>query len=348
MTLLYVLLALVITLPITAPSYYSKKNLSGSLLCVVIAVTSWFLGRLLPLAGGAVVALLLGMLLANFQIVPGICKAGISATSKRILQTAVVLLGFQMNLSHVFTLGGQGLILICATLLTSVVIAYMLGKALNVHTNEKILIGVGTAICGGSAIAAVSPVIKAKESEIATAISTIFLFNVLAVLVFPIFGNLLSMSDLRFGMWCGAAINDTSSVVAAAYTYSDAAGNTATVVKLTRTLMIIPATFLLAIYYSKKEEKRGSFKMMKVFPWFVVGFIVACIMNTVGFIPPHLTALWGSMGKFFVVIAMAAIGLSTNLRELISHGRRPIILGCCCSVAVAVISILIQTLLGIV
>ena len=345
--ILYALLALIITLPITTTSYYNKKNIPGALLCLALAIAAWVLGRLLPLAGGAVIAILLGMLLANFWHYPEKLKAGISATSKRVLQTAIVLFGFQMNLKHVLALGGQGLILICTSIATSLLLAYSIGKAMRIRTNEQILVGIGTAICGGSAIAAIAPVIKAEESEVATAISTIFLFNVIAVFIFPLAGHILSMSELRFGMWCGSAINDTSSVVAAAFSYGDTAGSTATVVKLTRTLMIIPAAFILALKQAKKEGGKGGFKMGKVFPWFVAAFLLACIINSINIIPAELSAFWGSMGKFCIMMAMAAIGLNTNLRELLSRGKKPLILGGCCSLAVAIVSLLVQALLGI-
>ena len=318
------------------------------LLALLIATASWFLGRLFPIVGGAVIALLAGMVFAHFLNPPAICKAGLSTTSKRVLQTAIVLLGFQMNLSYVLNLGGQGLVLIGATITVAVLLSWLVGKALQINTNEQILIGIGTAICGGSAIAAVAPVIKANERETATAISTIFLFNVLAIFIFPFIGHLLTMTDIRFGMWCGAAINDTSSVVAAAYSYSDPAGHTATVVKLTRTLMIIPAALILALYQTKKEGGAAHVSIIKIFPWFVVGFLFACVINTVGLVPTQVSALWGGMGKFCIMMAMAAIGLHTNVRELIRHGQKPLLLGCCCSVAVAAISFFMQLLLGII
>ena len=344
--ILYVLLALLITVPVTTIGYYHRKNLPGALLCLVLAISAWFMGRLLPLAGGAVIAILFGMLLANFWTYPEFFKPGISATSKRILQTAIVLFGFQMNLGHVLALGGQGLALIGAAITTSLLLAYAAGKAMRIRANEQILIGVGTAICGGSAIAAIAPVIKAEESEVATAISTIFLFNVMAVFIFPFFGRLLFMSDLRFGMWCGSAINDTSSVLAAAFSYSDAAGSTATVVKLTRTLMIIPMAFILAFRQAKKEGGQGGFKLSKVFPWFVAGFLLACLVNSISLVPAYVSAFWGNMGKFCIMMAMAAIGLNTNLRDLLRHGRKAILLGGCCSFAVAMVSLLVQFLLG--
>jgi len=318
-------------------------------LCLAMAVPAWLLGELVPVAGGAVFGILLGMLLANFWHYPAGFRPGIKDTSKRVLQAAIVLFGFRMNLSHVLSLSGQAFLLVIASIATALLAACIVGRLMGLGDNEKVLIGVGTAICGGSAIAAAAPVIKASEKEVARAISTIFLFNVLAVFVFPLVGHLMQMSDLRFGMWAGSAINDTSSVVAAGYSYSDAAGSVATVVKLTRTLMIIPVTFILALRQSKKEHNPGGdFALGRSFPWFVAAFLLACVLNTSGIIPAEMAASWGDLGKFCIVIAMVAIGLSTNLKELVLHGKKPILLGFCCSSAVVLVSLILQKLLGIV
>jgi len=169
----------------------------------------------------------------------------------------------------------------------------------------------------------------------------------LAVFIFPLAGHALSMSALRFGLWCGSAINDTSSVVAAAFSYSDAAGHTATVVKLTRTLMIIPIVFILTLRQAKKEGGQGGFKLSKIFPWFVVAFLLACIVNTMNVVPSQMGTFWGNMGKFFILTAMAAIGLNTNLRDLLSRGKKAVLLGACCSVAVTLVSLFTQFLLGV-
>jgi uncharacterized integral membrane protein (TIGR00698 family) len=345
--ILYVVAALIITLPITTPGYYSSKNFLGIMLCLALAVLSWFLGQLLPIAGGAVIGILFGILLANFWRYPDIFKPGIKDTGKRILQAAVVMLGFQMNFGKVMEMGGQSLILIFVSITAALLTAYFIGKAMGVAYNEKVLIGVGTAICGGSAIAATAPIIKASDKEVVSAISTIFLFNVIAVFVFPFIGNLSGMSDTHFGMWAGAAINDTSSVVTAAYTYSDNAGNVATIVKLTRTLMIIPVTFFLALLQSKKEAASGGFKLQNALPLFVIGFLIASVINTVGVIPVDVVTFWGKMSRFFIVIAMVAIGLCTNLKELVQHGKKPLLLGLCCSVVIAIVSVTLLGSLGI-
>ena len=334
-------IALLITLPITGRVYYSSKNLPGALLCLTLAIPAWLLGRLFPVAGGPVIGILMGMLLAQLWRAPEACKPGVKETGKRVLQTSIVLFGFQMNLAHVADIGGQAIVMLLAVVAVALILARLIGSLLGLPSNEWTLIGVGTAICGGSAIAATAPVIKADDKQVASAISIIFLFNVIAVFVFPAVGHLIGMDDQSFGMWAGAAINDTSSVVAAGYSYSEAAGNTATVVKLTRTLMIIPITFALALRQSKLTQDGGKFSLRKIFPWFVAGFLAACVVNTAGVIPAQAAAFWGEMGRFLIVVAMVGIGLGVNLRELICNGKKPLLLGLCLCAAVVSVSLAI-------
>jgi uncharacterized integral membrane protein (TIGR00698 family) len=345
-TVLYVIIGMIITLPIATTGLYAKKNLPGVALCLVIALPAWLLGRWVGVVGGAVFGILIGMLLANFWRCPDILKPGIQTASKRILQSAVLLLGFSMNFGDVLRLGGQTIILIVAVVACVLLAAFIIGKRLKAPVSENILIGIGTAICGGSAIAAAAPVIKASDKAVATAISTIFLFNVAAVFIYPAIGSIIAMDANHFGIWAGLAINDTSSVLAAADTYGSGAVESAAVVKLTRTLMIIPVTIILAIIQSKKDTGgRSEIKILKAFPWFVAGFVAASIIKTVdtalgGIIPAGMTAFWGStMSRYLIVSAMVAIGLSTNVTQLIRHGKKPIILGLLCSITVATVSI---------
>ena len=229
------------------------------------------------------------------------------------------------------------------TLASTFLAAFLFGKLLKIDSNTNVLIGVGTAICGGSAIAATAPVIRAKDEEVARAISTIFLFNVIAAFLFPVLGHTLQMSDAQFGLWAGTAVNDTSSVVAAGYTFSNAAGDLAVIVKLTRTLMIIPVTLALAFYTSKKQAGQGSsYQLSKIFPWFVLGFVAASVMNTFLPLPPQVSTALTSAGKFMIVMAMAAIGLNTNLVRLVKSGWKPIILGFGCWAVLSVASLAVQ------
>ncbi len=297
------------------------------LLALLIAGIGFWLGRQIPVIGGAVFSILLGILLASVWRRPSYLEPGIRFTSKYILQLAVILLGFEMNIAQVLAVGSQSLWVILITLTAAFLTAFFAGRLLKIERNLKVLIGMGTAICGGSAIAAAAPAIRAKDEEVSYAISTIFMFNVLAVFLFPPLGRLLGLSDLGFGMWAGTAVNDTSSVVAASYAFSDAAGNFATVVKLTRSLMIVPLTLILALVYARDGRESGSFSFVKVFPWFVVGFLLAAIIRTAGWLPLELTKTLALLGKFLIMAAMAAIGLNTNIQRFIKAGPKALALG---------------------
>jgi uncharacterized integral membrane protein (TIGR00698 family) len=344
------------------------KVAPGILLCLLIAVPAWILGNVWPIVGSPVFGILMGMLitllLPNLLAVPRVfgdrqafrLEDGVKYTSKKLLQYSIILLGFGMNLYHVVRVGGQSLYVIVFTLTASFVTAYFVGKIMNLDAKVTTLIGVGTSICGGSAIAATAPVISAKDEDVAHAISTIFLFNILAVFIFPSLGMILGLSDQGFGMWAGTAINDTSSVVAAGTAWSDAVGNNnalafATIVKLTRTLMIVPITLVLAVYTARQARKNpqqatgGKFHFAKVFPWFVLGFVFAAVINTAVDSAPLFARLVVA-GKFMIVMAMAAIGLNTNLKKLLTNGFKPVFLGVCCWSAVAVASLAVQRITG--
>ncbi|MDO4541421.1 MAG: YeiH family protein [Bacillota bacterium] len=329
-----------------------NSKIKGILFCFVLAIPSFFLGRRFPIIGGPVFGILLGMIVAYWRR-PEALNEGIKYTSKKILQYSIILLGFGMNLFDVFRVGAHSLIVMVFTLAAAFLTAYFVGKALKLHGNVPILIGVGTAICGGSAIAATAPVIKASDKEMAFSISTIFLFNVAAVFIFPALGHLMGMDDTNFGMWAGTAINDTSSVVAAGYAYSDAAGDYATIVKLTRTLMIVPITLALAFWVTKKAKTegaagKGDYSVKKIFPWFVLGFLGASIVVTVVSGVTESTGMASAfefltqIGKYCIIMAMTAIGLNTKINELVKNGVRPIVLGLCCWFAVAVVSLICQ------
>lgn len=338
--------------------FFETKMLAGILTCLIIAVPAWLLGKAFPIIGGPVFGILFGMILAFIRR-PELLDSGIKFTSKYILQYSIILLGFEMNLFNVIKVGGQSLMVMIFTLTSSFITAYLVGKALKIDGNTTTLIGVGTSICGGSAIAATAPVIRAKDEDVAQAISTIFLFNIIAVFIFPPLGHLLGLSDTGFGMWAGTAINDTSSVVAAGASWSSAAGNNtalafATIVKLTRTLMIVPITLVLAVYTTRKIKRESaaggdgenSFSIVKVFPWFVLGFVFTAILNTFLPIPDGVSEALVQIGKFMIVMAMTAIGLNTNLKKLLTNGLKPICLGLCCWFVVAVVSLVVQHFIG--
>ena len=344
-----------------------KKFLPGIIFCFIFGMPAWFLGNMFPIVGSPVIGIIFGMLVTMFF--PKILSAklfanvfneaafedGVKYTSKKILQYSIILLGFSMNLFHVLKVGTESLSIIIITLTASFTTAYFVGKMLGLDGKMTTLIGVGTSICGGSAIAATAPVIKAKDADVAHAISTIFLFNIIAVFIFPALGAAFGMSDIGFGMWAGTAINDTSSVVAAGAAWSNMVGNDkalayATIVKLTRTLMIVPITLVLAFFTARNAKKElasaDSFSIASVFPWFVLWFLVTAVINTF-FELGTASAIFVIIGKYMIVMAMVAIGLNTDLKKLIRNGFKPIFLGVCCWSAVAVVSLLVQRIIGI-
>lgn len=333
-----------------------RRNGPGILACLCIAVPAWFLGRTFEVVGGPVFAILLGMVMALFWKEQGRARAGITFTSKKILQLAVVLLGFGMNLSSVAKVGAQSLPIILSTITTSLVAAFVLHKLLHMDAKISTLIGVGSSICGGSAIAATAPVIGADDEEIAQSISVIFLFNVLAALTFPTLGGMLGLSNEGFGLLAGTAVNDTSSVTAAAAAWDGIHGSntldTAAIVKMTRTLAIIPITLVLAFLRTRQEEKsvRGTgvtVSLKEIFPWFVLFFVLASVVTTLLPLPAAVTGFLKSASKFFIVMAMAAIGLNTDVVKLVKTGGKPILMGATCWVCIALVSLGMQHLLGI-
>ena len=338
-----------------------KKTAPGLLLCLILAVPSWLLGRAFPVIGGPVFAILAGMVVTMILRDKSRYQAGIAFTSKKILQYAVILLGFGLNLSEIAKVGALSLPIICTTITVSLVIAFVLRKRLAMPNNISVLVGVGSSICGGSAIAATAPVIGADDEEIAQSISVIFLFNILAALFFPTLGSLLGMSNDGFGLFAGTAINDTSSVTAAASTWDTLHGTGgavleyATIVKLTRTLAIIPITLALAFWRTWQVKRggsvsNGSFDLKRIFPFFILFFVLASVITTVATMAgadPALFQPFKELSKFFIVLAMAAIGLNTDLIKLIRTGGKPIFMGACCWAGITAASLLMQHLEGL-
>lgn len=342
---------------------FIKNNWKGILLCLIIAVPSWFVGKQFPIIGGAVIAILAGMIVSLFVKQQGSFAAGIKFTSKKILQWAVVLLGFGLNLSVVLETGKQSLPIIISTISTSLIIAFILCKVMHIPSKISTLVGVGSSICGGSAVAATAPVIDADDEEVAQAISVIFFFNVLAALIFPTLGKLIGFdtgSGEAFGIFSGTAVNDTSSVTACASTWDSMWGlgsetlDTAVMVKLTRTLAIIPITLVLALVRTHKEKKNAQegtrVNIKKIFPFFILYFIAASIITTIAVecgVKASFFAPIKDLSKFFIVLAMAAIGLNTDIVKLVKTGKKPLVMGFCCWVGIACVSLLMQHVLGL-
>lgn len=331
---------------------FLKTTGPGLLIAAGLAVLAAFLGKLLPLVGGPVFGIILGIVMGNLLEKPRSISKGLGFASKTILQGAIIALGGGLSLTQVYTVGLSSFYVMVFTLSTAFIVAYGLGRLMSIPLKLTSLIGMGTAICGGSAIAAISPIIEAEDQEIAYSISTVFLFNIVAVLIFPPLGHLLGFSNQAFGLWTGTAVNDTSSVVAAGYAYSNAAGAYATIVKLTRTTMIIPISLIFAAIVAikkKREAKRSNevnYRFKRIFPWFILWFLIASLFKTIGIINGPISGILTEIGKFMIIIALSAIGLNSDLKKLMKTGFRPMLLGLIVWASVAAVSLLVQYITG--
>ena len=330
----------------------------GFALAIVIAFCASFIEGLLPvhLIGASVIALFIGMFL-NPHIKSPVFKTGITFTSKKVLKFAIILLGASLNVQTVLTVGKLSLSVMCFTLLTCFGGGYLVGKALGLDWKLSNLISAGTGICGGSAIAAIAPVIDAEDRDIAYAMSATFLFDMAMIVLFPIMGRFLGLSDMAYGLWAGTAVNDTSSVVAAGYAFSEAAGDFATMVKLTRTLAIIPTVLIFALINARLKRKNAAgvgnvtgekVNVTSLLPWFILFFLLLSVINSFGFIPTEVSTGAKSLSKFLMVGALAAIGLNTSFSEMKKAGIAPMVHGFIISLLVVLVAIGVEWCMGIV
>ena len=335
----------------------NKENIKGIIFCLLMAIPAWFLGKIMPIIGGPVFSILIGILVAGLlKDGKKTFQPGINFVSKKVLQYAVILLGFGLNLQMIIRVGKISIPIIISTIATSLIVSYILCRALNIPRKISILVGVGSSICGGSAIAATAPVVDADSDEIAQAISVIFFFNIIAALIFPILGDILGLSNSGFAVFAGTAINDTSSVTAAASSWD-------TIVKLTRTLAIIPITFCLSLYETKKSgvQEGKKINFLAMLPRFILYFILCSIITSLfdlaigkGVITGRSAsmvtgffALMKKVSKFFIVMAMGAIGLNTNIVKLIKTGGKPLLLGATCWISIILVSLGMQFVTGL-
>ena len=335
---------------------YIKKYTPGIILTVVVAIAANFISEFVPgkLISAGVFSLLLGMVINPLISDNNIYEKGTGFVSKRILKFSIILMGATLSFNQVIQVGKYSLIVMSFTLLAAFGGGYYLGKLFKMDWKLSGLISAGTGICGGSAIAAIAPTINAKNKDIAYAISATFIFDVIMVVLFPIAGKYFGMSDLGYGLWAGTAVNDTSSVVAAGYAFSDAAGNFSLIVKLTRTLSIVPAVLIFSFINeklklkNKKENniKKDNLKLNKIFPWFIMMFLVMVGIKSTGVISDVASIKISTISKFFMVMSLGAIGLKTNFKEVSKSGFMPMLHGFIISALVVVVSFVVQMFMG--
>ena len=312
-----------------------KKLTPGLLLSICVAIVAIFLSGLIPgdIIGATVMALLVGMALNPILNKYDKFNQGVDFAGKIILRVGIILMGVNMNFSEVLNVGKYALFVMIFTMGTAFAVGNLIGKIFKMDWKITNLLSISTAICGGSAVATVGPVIKAKDEDIAYVISATFIFDVITVVAFPWIGLALGMSDTGFGVWAGTAVNDTSSVVAAGYAFSEAAGNIAVIVKLTRTMFIIPFVLIFS-FISERVEARSNIKqgptpinIKKIFPYFIILFLGVVLLRSTGIIPSNIVPSLSKVSKFCMIMALSAIGLKTSYKDIRNIGPKPMILG---------------------
>lgn len=334
------------------------KLVPGFAAALIIAAISKLIESILPihLIGASVIALFIGMIINHFWKPNDTFSVGLKFTSKKILKFAIILLGASLNIKIVLEVGKMSLCVMAFTLFTCFGVGYFVGRALKINWKLSNLISAGTGICGGSAIAAIAPVIDADDSDIAYAMSATFLFDMAMIVLFPIMGQAMGLSDMAYGLWAGTAVNDTSSVVAAGYAFSEAAGDFATMVKLTRTLSIIPTVIAFALINARIKRKaagaggeavKAKLGLTKIIPWFILGFLALAVINSFGVIPQAVSSGMKDVSKFLMVSALAAIGLNTSFKDMKKSGFAPMLHGFIISALVVVVAIAVEYFMGI-
>jgi len=321
---------------------------------IILAGFATVLGHAIPVVGAPVFAIMGGVTASLLRPVPAVVRPGLGFAGKAVLQGSIVVLGTALSFRQVITTGSASAPIMIGSLAIALVGAALIGRLMGVGRDLRTLIGVGTAICGASAIAATDAVISATEADVSYSIATIFTFNIAAVLTFPGLGHLLGMTPHAFGQWAGTAINDMSSVVAAGSVFGHGATSTAIVVKLARTLMIIPITLGISLRRSRRgcagpdgdSPRSLGAHVLGSFPMFIAWFLLAVTLNTVGLVPRTWHPGLSTLAQLMITTALAAIGLSTKMTDIRRAGTRPLALGGVLWLLVATASLCLESLSG--
>ena len=336
--------------------------LPGLITALIIAAVARWIEGLLPIhmIGASVIAMFIGIVINAIKKPTAVFVPGIKFTSKKVLKFAIILLGASLNISTILEVGKFSLAVMVFTLLTCFGVGYFTGKWLGLNWKMSNLISAGTGICGGSAIAAIAPTIDAEDIDVAYAMSATFLFDMAMIVLFPIMGRAIGMSAEAFGIWAGTAVNDTSSVVATGYAFSEEAGDFATMVKLTRTLAIIPTVLTFALIQMRLKRKealasginekeiKANFSFTKIFPWFILGFLAMSVVASLVAIPVEVVSGTKTVSKFLMVCALAAIGVNTSFKDMKKAGIKPMIHGFIISALVVIVALVVEMAMGLV
>jgi len=327
----------------------------GVAICFAVAGLSVFVEKLIPgeLLGASIIALFMGTIINSF-FHPSWIKPALKFTSKKILKGAIILLGATLSVNTIMSVGKMTFFVMIFTFAMCFGGGFFIRKLFGLNWKLSNLISAGTGICGGSAVAAIAPVIDADDKDIAFAMSSTFLFDMVMIALYPLMGKALGMSDIAYGIWAGTSVNDTASVVASGYAFSEVAGDFATMVKLTRTIAIIPTVLVFAYISTRikqKELKAASggqkVNMTKIIPWFIGGFLLLAILNSIGCIPVAASGIIKGTSKFLMVTALAAIGLGTSITDFKKAGLKPMFYGITIDTLVTITALIVIWCMGL-
>ncbi|MBR2405879.1 MAG: putative sulfate exporter family transporter [Clostridia bacterium] len=328
---------------------------AGVAICFAVAGLSVLVEKLIPgeLLGASIVALFMGTIINSF-FHPAWIKPALKFTSKRILKVAIILLGASLSINTIMSVGKMTFFVMIFTFAMCFGGGYFVRKIFGLNWKLGNLISAGTGICGGSAIAAIAPVIDAEDKDIAFAMSSTFLFDMVMIALYPLMGRALGLSDIAYGIWAGTSVNDTASVVASGYAFSEIAGDFATMVKLTRTIAIIPTVLVFAYVGTriKQKELKAASKgqkvnLVKIIPWFIGGFLLLAVINSVGLIPEAAAGVIKGTSKFLMVTALAAIGLGTSITDFKKAGLKPMFYGITIDTLVTLTALIVIWCMGL-
>jgi uncharacterized integral membrane protein (TIGR00698 family) len=349
------------------PKKPKDSPLSGLILVLAIAVGARFLSRFTGAVPDVVLALIAGMLARNFLRLPAGIRPGVTFTLRYFLRAAVILFGAGLTFAAIVQAGAATLALVVACFAIALVLGLVLAKFFRLPGTVGILIGAGTAICGGSAILAIGPLLRAKDEEIAYAITTIFTFNIIALLLYPPLGHVLHLSETAFGSWAGTAVNDTSVVVATGYIFGAKAGAVATIVKLTRTVLLVPLAIVIGLMYDARFARVAQSdspsaaagngpatapgplwrRIVKTIPWFILGFVAMAALNSLHAFSESVAHALTLGAGFFIVMVLAGVGLNVDIQKIRRMGIRPLAAGVLLAAVMAVVSLVLIHVLQI-
>lgn len=284
-----------------------------------------------------IIAILIGMFVRNAVQLPTSLDSGIRFSSKKILRLSIILLGFQLSLGEITAIGFKGLLVVTIVSTCTLLFSFLLGKKMGLDRNLSLLIGAGSSVCGASAVAAVAPVIHAEEKDTTFSIATVTIFGTISMFLYPILYKVFHMPNLLYAVWTGTSIHEVAQVVAAGFAAGDNTGQFATLVKLTRVLLIIPIAIILGFTQLKLKAENSRTLRKITIPWFVFGFLAMVILNSARWLPDQLVQEFVSLDRFLLTWAMAGLGLVTSFEKMKQIGLKPFYLGLATTVFISVL-----------